>query len=68
VNTRLFNGSPRIGTLVSVIAVLVILAVGFTFDVLLTLKALVVACLVLGSLCYLLIQIFGDTDDNHYGA
>ncbi len=67
-NTRLFNGSPRVGILVAVIAALVLLAIGFTFDVMLTLKALAVACVIVGALCYLLLQIFGDEEDDHYGA
>jgi hypothetical protein len=69
VNTRpLFNGSPRIGALVSAIGALVLLAVGFTFNVIATLKVLVVACLIVCALCWMLVQIFGDTEDNHYGA
>ena len=64
----LFNGAPVAGTIVTVIAVALILAIGFTIDPILTLQAIAVACVVIGSLAWTALQLFGDDEDDHYGA
>lgn len=66
--TPLFNGAPVAGTIVTVIAVAVLLAIGFTFAPVVTLQFIAVACFGIGALAWTLVQLFGDTEEEHYGA
>ncbi len=68
IHPRLFNGAPRVGALVSIIALAVLAAIGFTFNPLLTLQVIAFGCAIVGVLAWLTLQIFGDPEDDHYGA
>ncbi len=67
-NPRLFNGAPRVGALVSIIALAVLAAIGFTFNPLLTLQIIAAGCVIAGVLAWTFLQVFADPEDEHYGA